>query len=116
MEDKDETDTVRRGNRNREQIQKLLKRYRRSGKTQEHFAIENGLNLGTFRGWLYRKRKGVHGQGRFISVALEKTATDRSSLGPSITIEMPGGHRVMLPTSLPPAQLEALLLRLVGSC
>jgi len=42
--------------RSREEIDRLIAAFKNSGQTQTAFADEHGLNVGTLRGWLYKRR------------------------------------------------------------
>jgi transposase-like protein len=48
----------------REERERLLELYDRSGQSQVDFAREQGINYNTLVGWLYHRRKGIAGKGR----------------------------------------------------
>ena len=58
----------------REERTAILDKFAQSGMTQQAFASSEGLNLGTFRGWLYRSRnqdKVEHAEDlRFVELKL----------------------------------------------
>lgn len=43
--------------RSRSEWLSIIKAFKRSGGSHEEFCKERGLNLGSFRGWLYRLKK-----------------------------------------------------------
>jgi transposase-like protein len=47
----------------REERERLLELYERSGQSQVDFARAQGINYNTLVGWLYHRRKGGGGKG-----------------------------------------------------
>ena len=45
--------------RSRSEWSSIIKAFKKSGGSHEEFCKERGLNLGSFRGWLYRLQKRV---------------------------------------------------------
>jgi hypothetical protein len=44
--------------RSREQWAQIIEQFERSGQSQEAFCLQQRLNVGSFRSWLYRLRSG----------------------------------------------------------
>jgi hypothetical protein len=77
--------------RTREIWQNLILQYERSGKSQEEFAREREIPVGTLRHWLYRvKRERAEEQAAILPVrVVASTApTARRSEGETATVEV----------------------------
>ena len=55
---------------NPEKRAELLTEFEKSGLTQTAFAEKHGLNIGTFRGWLYKRLRSLRSpsEQRFVEV------------------------------------------------
>lgn len=86
-----------RGRRRRysqEERKRLVAEYRESGLTQEAFAEERGINVGTFRQWLYRRDRTPVAKGNqaggFAEIALDGFSPWTAE------IDLPQGARLRL--------------------
>ena len=78
----------------REERAAILEKFAQSGMTQQAFADSEGLNLGTFRGWIYSSRRSRPDESvdelRFVEVKLPSPGSDvvSISLGSTVRIEL----------------------------
>ena len=99
--------------RTREERHTLLDEYARSGLTQQAFADSRGLNVDTFRSWLYAERRAsaqATDTLRFVEVSIDSVPSNtpvRLSVGKHVSIDLP---------ELPPASYLVELARLADSC
>ena len=66
--------------RSRSEWASIIKAFERSGGSHEEFCTKQGLNLGSFRGWLYRLRKiaATAPEVALVPVMLAETASSAS--------------------------------------
>ena len=90
-ESTEQTTGQRRIRRSASEITRLLAEYESSGQTQIAFARERGLNLGTFRQWIYSRRHRAEGAERSVGgvVPLIVEGESRSGRG-GLTVRIPG--------------------------
>ncbi len=90
-------------------IEGLLADYRESGLSQIAFARERGLNVGTFRGWLYRRRKN-----RTDSLCEVVVRGDYGHADKAVAlVRMPSGTEVELPLCAGLPWVERMIRKLV---
>ena len=75
---------------------RLVSQFRASNQTQEAFAAAHGLNVGTLRGWLYR-RDARRAPRAFVEVALPPPC--------NVVVELAAGVRVQFSVMPPVAYL-----------
>jgi hypothetical protein len=63
--------------RNRSEWQKIVREFERSEQTQAAFCESRGINVGSFRGWLYRLRRAAPA-GAVALVPVDVTPARRS--------------------------------------
>lgn len=98
--------------RSRAEIDRLVADYRNSGQTQESFAREHGLNVGTLRGWLYRRRGGEDGGLREVVVRAVAEPGARKAM---VVVRTARGVEVELPLSAGSGWIERMVRELVRS-
>lgn len=81
--------------KSRSEWSKIIGAFERSGESHEEFCTKQRLNLGSFRGWLYRLRKAAAPEVALVPVTL--TGTARS---PSSPVGGPGGEIVVVVSDL----------------
>ena len=79
-----------RARKSRSEWSKIIKAFERSGESHEEFCTKRGLNLGSFRGWLYRLRKAAAPEVTLVPVAVTEGASS-----PSSPVGGPGGDIVV---------------------
>ena len=99
---------VRAPRRDPKAIAALLEDYRQSGLSQTTFARERGLNVGTFRGWLYKSRKHPIDGLREVALLPESVRTDKAAA----LIRLANGSEVELPLSAGLAWVERMIREL----
>ena len=108
-----ETRGVRRSRAERVEI---LSAYRASGLTQEKFALEAGINLGTLRGWIYRQpAMGGEASGQFAPVRIVGALPEAKGVG-TITVRWPQGIEVEIAFGADSAGAVRLVRELVAPC
>jgi hypothetical protein len=105
--------------RSREQWAQIVEEFERSGQSHEAFCVQRRLNVGSFRGWLYRLRNTVV-QG---NVARSATRLLPVRVGPvgatgdeDIVEVSAGGVVVRLHSGIDPAYVAELVARLRDRC
>ncbi len=93
-----------------EEVAPLVAEYRCGKLTQEEYAEQIGVKVGTLRHWLYRRRSVPPG---FAAVRL---APHQPEPGAAITIRWPQGIELELPLALGEAALRPWLRELLGPC
>lgn len=78
--------------RSRSQWAVIIKAFERSGGSHEEFCAKRDLNLGSFRGWLYRLRKGAESAPE---VALVPVTVSGPASSPSREVGEAGGQIVI---------------------
>ncbi len=102
---------LRRERHSRGQIDQLLAEYRESGQTQELFARERGLNVGTLRGWLYRKQRNEAADLREVLV---QAGSGRQAQA-SVVVRTARGVEVELPLCAGSGWIERMVHKLACS-
>jgi hypothetical protein len=75
-----------RARKSRNEWSKIIRAFERSGESHEEFCSRQGLNLGSFRGWLYRLRKAAAAP----EVALVPVTVTGVTSSPSSPVGTPG--------------------------
>lgn len=98
--------------------EKLLAEYRTSGLTQERFAAEEGINVGTLRGWLYQQSRRRREVGnRFAPVQVQGLgAGAMNSPSRTVTLRWPQGVEVEIKAELADAGMINLVRELLTVC
>jgi len=81
-----------RARKSRSEWSKIIKAFERSGESHEEFCSRHGLNLGSFRGWLYRLRKAAAAP----EVALVPVTLTGVTSSPSHLVGGAGGEIVVM--------------------
>lgn len=107
--------------RSRSEWSAIIKAFKKAGGSHEEFCKERGLNLGSFRGWLYRLQKGAKSGPEVALVPVAVTgptsSPPRESAEPSaeIVVAVSGVHvRVVPGTDI--AYVAALVAELRARC
>lgn len=103
--------------RSRAERVEVLRAYRASGLTQEQFARQAGIKLGTLRGWIYKQPGlGREAPGGFAPVRIVGgTRTNQPTRG-AVTVRWPQGLEVEIAVELDRAGLEQLVQTLLAPC
>jgi hypothetical protein len=110
-----------RARRSRSEWSSIIKAFERSGGSHEEFCSERGLNLGSFRGWLYRIRKGREAAPEVALVPVAVTggtsspARDVAWAAAEITVAV-AGVDVRLVPGTDVAYVAALVAELRARC
>lgn len=104
--------TVARKRRSPAEIDRLVSAYRNSAQTQESFAQEHGLNVKTFRGWLYRRRGGECEGLREVVVRADGSKEGGHG---AVVVRTTRGVEVELPLCAGSGWIERMVLELVRS-
>ena len=102
-----------------ERREALLDEFERSGLSGVKFAQMVGVKYPTFALWVQKRRKGrkCEGDGEANAVTFAEAVIDRNAgvmIGaPGLTIELPGGARLLVQSPVQ-LQMAAELLRLVA--
>ena len=91
-----------------------VREYRASGLSQEQFAVQAQLSVGTLRGWIYPRAVAESGVGGFAAVQIVG-GRGQSGRG-SVTVRWPHGVEVELAANLDEAGTLRLLQNLVAPC
>lgn len=75
--------------RSRSEWSAIIKAFKKAGGSHEDFCKERGLNLGSFRGWLYRLQKAAP------EVALVPVAVTSATSSPSHEVAEPAAEIVV---------------------
>ena len=87
--------------RDRAEIDAIVADYRQSGLTQVAFARQRGLNLGTFRSWLAKRRsRNLEG---FCAVTVREESLE------GLIVRLPGGIEVAVRGEVDPGWIVALV-------
>ncbi len=89
----------------KQEKEELLERYERSGKTHAEFAAENGLNAGTFKKWVYERKRKKKTSREVKFVEIKTTAVNAAK---EIRVRK-AGMEVMIPAGLVPVQMQNIL-------
>jgi hypothetical protein len=105
--------------RSREQWAQIVEEFEGSGMSHEAFCAQRRLNVGSFRGWLYRLRSGsprgkvARSATRFLPVRVGPPAAPGDEDLVEVAI---GGVIVRVPSSVGPAYVAELVSRLRDRC
>jgi transposase-like protein len=97
----------------------IIQQYERSGLTQEAFADERGIPVGTIRSWIYKlRREREEAPVLPVRVIASPAPTARRPDEEVSAIEVDVGDvvRVRLPSSTPPAAVAELVALLRARC
>lgn len=100
----------------RAERERLLGAYRASGLTQEQFAAQSGIKVGTLRAWIYKRRTpAVAGSGNFAPVRIvEGSHPATPTCRGSVTVRWPQGIEVEIAIDLDSA--AGLVRKLLAPC
>lgn len=99
--------------RSRGQWAEIVEQFERSGQSHETFCTQHRLNVGSFRGWLYRSR-GSSGQGKVARSATRLLPVRVASVaGPEVAA---GDAMLRVRGSIGPAYVAELVTLLRGRC
>ena len=105
--------------RSRGQWAEIVEQFERSGQSHEAFCAQHRLNVGSFRGWLYRLRSGS-GQGKVARSATRLLPVRVASVaGPDedTVIELTAGEAMLrVRGSFSPAYVAELVTLLRSRC
>jgi hypothetical protein len=105
-----------RGRRSRLERAQVLSEYRASGLTQEKYAAQAGLKVGTLRAWIYKKRpRGRGDRGHFAPVRIVGGARPLKS-GGVVTMRWPQGIEVEIAVALDGPGVGRLVRALLAPC
>lgn len=106
-----------RGRRSQGEREQLLGEYRSSGLTQEQFAQQAGLKLGTLRAWIYKKWPPARAAncGHFAPVRIVDEVRPRPA-GGTVTVRWPQGMEVEIAVELDGRGAGRWVRELVQSC
>jgi len=97
---------------------RVVDAYRTSGLTQEQFAAKAGVNVGTLRGWIYKKTAPLRGKALgFVPVRIiaDKASAATKSRS-AITVRWPQGIEVELAVDLDGSGALRLVRELLSPC
>jgi len=117
----DETEVERRAGRRRWTRAKraqVLQEYRASGLTQEKFAEQAGLRIGTLRAWIYKQpTAGGDAPGGFAPVRIvDRSGPSTMTTRGAVTVRWPQGIEVEIAVDLDGAGVERLVRELLTPC
>jgi hypothetical protein len=106
--------------RSREEWSRIVEAFERSGQSHEAFCAQHGLNVGSFRGWLYPLRRDA-AQGKVARSATRLLPVRVSGAGAAIDegvmIEIVvGDTRLRVPDRVDPHYVAALVAALASRC
>ena len=97
--------------------ERLLGAYRVSGLTQERFAAQSGIKVGTLRTWIYKRRApAVAGSGNFAPVRIVEGSHPATNSRGAVTVRWPQGIEVEIAVDLDRAGVASLVRKLLGPC
>jgi len=106
----------RRPRRSGAEREQLVGEYHNSGLTQEQFAAQAGLKIGTLRAWIYKKRPvASRPGGHFAPVRLVDTLPVAKSPG-TVTVRWPQGLEVEIAVRWDDTGALRLIRELVAPC
>jgi hypothetical protein len=103
----------------REQWVQVVESFERSGQSHERFCVDRGLNVGSFRGWLYRlRREGARSTvarsaTRLLPVRIAPPASPEDGTALEITV---GDVAVRVRGAIGPRYVAELIAELRGRC
>lgn len=92
-----------------------LKAYRASALTQEAFALQAGLSVGTLRGWIYKLAAADSEEGHLAPVRIVAGASTATKRG-AITVRWPQGIEVEIALELDGSSALQLVRELLRPC
>ncbi len=100
-----------------EERARLIAEYAESGLSQKAFAEERGINVGTFRQWLYRS-DGKEGVGTAQEPTFQEISLGDlpSAEAWAVEISWPQGPTIRLSTAVSPAWAGELIKTLQATC
>jgi hypothetical protein len=106
--------------RSREEWSQVVEAFERSGQSHEAFCAQHHINVGSFRGWLYRLRRGA-ARGKVARSATRLLPVRVSASGATpddaVVIELAfGGVRLRVPDRVDPHYVAALVAALASRC
>lgn len=107
MEDtKEENQAVAHRRRSRREVDEWVERFRESGQSQVDFGKAHGINVGTLRQWIYRRRnQESKGAGNLLAVKV----VEPSGHLPAVIVRFPGGVEVEFAGGVEVAELQKLI-------
>ena len=94
----------------------VLSAYRASGKTQEEFAAQTGLSVGTLRGWPYMRPPAGGERGHLAPVRIVEGGRPVTEKHGAVTVRWPQGIEVEIAVDLDGAGALQLVRELLGPC
>ena len=76
--------------RSRSEWARIIKAYKRSGWSHDEFCAEQGLNVGSFRGWLYRVRRASSASSEVALIPVDVTVTKSGPVASEIVLAVHG--------------------------
>jgi hypothetical protein len=102
--------------RSRKQWSEIVEEFERCGESHEEFCAQRRLNVGSFRGWLYRLRRGAS-QGKVARSATRLLPVRVGVPDETVRIEIVvGGVRLHVPDRVDPHYVAALVTALASRC
>lgn len=103
--------------RSREEWSQIVEAFERSGQLHEAFCAQHHVNVGSFRGWLYRlRRDGARGKVARSATRLLPVRVS-GAVGEAVVLEIEfGGVRVRVPDRVDPHYVAALVAALASRC
>lgn len=93
----------------------IIKAYERIGGAHEEFCAARGLNLASFRGWLYRIRRVAAGSSAITLLPVDVMAAPPPP-APSVVLVAVGGVEVRVPLGTDVGYVAALVMELRARC
>ena len=88
------------------EIDEWIERFRQSDQSAAGFASAHGIRVGTLRGWLYRRGRGVKaGRKAMIPVKL----IDSAGRQPAVTLRLPSGIEIEFAAAVAVSTLQELI-------
>jgi len=109
--------------KSRDEWRAIIRAFGRSGQTHRAFCARRGLNLGSFRGWLYRLGREASSELRLLPVTMSgggtslrvETAAPSTGGTPGAIVVMVGEVELRVVPGSDPAYV-AVLVRELGRC
>jgi hypothetical protein len=106
--------------RSREEWSQVVGAFERSGQSHEAFCAQQHINVGSFRGWLYRLRRGTT-RGKAARSATRllpvRVSASGAAVNDAIVIDLEfGGVRLRVPDRVDPHYVAALVAALASRC
>jgi hypothetical protein len=105
--------------RNRGEWRAIVGAFERSGQTHEEFCVARGLNIGSFRAWLYRIRRDASTDVRLVPVAVSMSESSETAVaaggGQAVILVVVGRIELRVPVGSDAAYV-AVLVRELDRC